>query len=101
MGEIDVLRNTVRLVVFLGLLTVTFWSLLGARRAVAEWFRARKSRRQLTAVDAARFARLEQAVETIAIEVERIAEAQRVAVKLLAERPAEMVAAHQAERETV
>ena len=37
-------------------------------------------------VDEARFARLENAVETIAVEVERIAEAQRFAMKLQAGR---------------
>ena len=37
-------------------------------------------------VDEARFSRLEEAVETIAVEVECIAEAQRFSAKLLAER---------------
>ena len=35
-----------------------------------------------------RLERIEQAVETVAIEVERIAEAQRFAAKLMAEQPA-------------
>ncbi|CAN5519807.1 hypothetical protein BH09GEM1_BH09GEM1_24970 [soil metagenome] len=35
------------------------------------------------------FARLEQAVEAVAIEVKRIGEAQRFSAKLLAERPVE------------
>ena len=38
------------------------------------------------AVDDARFARLEEAVDSIAIEVERIAEAQRFTAKLMSER---------------
>ena len=41
-------------------------------------------------VDEARFSRLEDAVETIAVEVERIAEAQRFSAKLLAERAREV-----------
>ena len=45
-----------------------------------------KPRDQGFVVDEARFSRLEQAVETIAVEVERIAEAQRFSAKLLAER---------------
>ena len=40
-------------------------------------------------VDDARFTRLEQSLESIAIEVERIAEAQRFQAKLMAERAGE------------
>jgi hypothetical protein len=40
-------------------------------------------------IDDDRFERLEQAVDSIAIEVERISESQRFAVKLLAERNAD------------
>ena len=40
----------------------------------------------LGAIDEARFARLEQAVDAIAIEVERVAEGQRFTTKLLADR---------------
>ena len=40
-------------------------------------------------IDESRFARLEEAVDGIAIEVERIAEAQRFSVKLLSERATE------------
>lgn len=43
------------------------------------------SRRELDAVNA-RLERIEQAVETVAVEVERVAEAQRFATRLLAER---------------
>jgi hypothetical protein len=43
-------------------------------------------------VDDARFTRLEQAVESVAIEIERIGEAQRFSAKLLAERQADEVA---------
>ena len=48
-----------------------------------------KPRDQGLVIDEARFARLEDAVETIAVEVERIAEAQRFSAKLLAERARE------------
>jgi hypothetical protein len=40
----------------------------------------------------ARLERIEQAVDTIAIEMERIGEGQRFVTKLLAERPAQQVA---------
>jgi len=39
-----------------------------------------------TRIDDSRFARLEEAVDSIAIEVERIAEAQRFTAKLMSER---------------
>ena len=41
---------------------------------------------ELPRIDDSRFTRLEQAVDSIAIEVERIAEAQRFSVKLMSER---------------
>ena len=40
----------------------------------------------LPRIDDSRFARLEQAVDSIAVEVERIAEAQRFSAKLMSER---------------
>ena len=43
----------------------------------------------LDGIDEARFARLEQAVDAIAIEVERVAEAQRFSAKLLSDRASE------------
>ena len=50
-------------------------------------------------VDEARFARLEEAVESIAIEIERISEAQRFSTRLLTERASERVASQAAEQE--
>ena len=49
-------------------------------------------------VDEARFSRLEDAVDAIAVEVERIAEAQRFSARLLAERANDRVAEHAPER---
>ena len=50
----------------------------------------------------ARLERIEQAVETIAIEMERVGEGQRFVTKLLAERPAQQVAeGKNAQRERV
>ncbi len=49
----------------------------------------RASRGELPLIDEARFARLEQAVDAIAVEVERISEAQRFTTKLLSERASE------------
>ena len=51
-------------------------------------------------MDDTRFARLEQAVDAIAIEVERIAEAQRFSAKLMSERLPERLAEHSTARST-
>ena len=48
--------------------------------------RAARTDRDLPRADDARLQRIEQAVESIAIEVERISEAQRFTAKVLAER---------------
>lgn len=63
------------LIVVVGL-TVRF--ILGTKRS--------KPERELPAVNEDRFARLEDAVESIALEVERISEAQRFTAKLLSDR---------------
>jgi hypothetical protein len=50
------------------------------------WIGQRMKPRPITPIDDERFARLEQAVDTMAIEIERMTEAQRFTAKLLAER---------------
>jgi hypothetical protein len=58
-------------------------------RAGIAWTRPRsraESAPAIAPVDDSRFARLEEAVDSIAIEVERIAEAQRFTAKLMSER---------------
>ena len=50
-------------------------------------------------VSEARFARLEQAIDVIAVEVERIAEAQRFSAQLMAEQVDRLPAARSDERE--
>jgi hypothetical protein len=59
--------------------------------AITRWIWRRSPTRGPNKVleDTPQFTRLEQAVEAIAIEVERIGEAQRFSAKLLAERPVE------------
>lgn len=52
----------------------------------AKWISHRLKPRPLTPIDDERFARLEQAVDTMAIEIERMTEAQRFTAKLLSER---------------
>jgi len=52
----------------------------------AKWLGHRMKPRPLTPIDDDRFARLEQAVDTMAIEIERMTEAQRFTAKLLSER---------------
>ena len=56
--------------------------------AVLNWFvrRSRKPEPRLHTEDSLRLERLEHAVDAIAVEVERISEAQRFTTKLLAER---------------
>ena len=57
---------------------------------VARWINARTGRPTLTqqreSFDDSRLARLETAVDAIAVEVERISESQRFATKMMAER---------------
>jgi len=72
-----------------------------AARAALAWTRPRP--RALPgvvtpAIDDGRFARLEDAVDSIAIEVERIAEAQRFTAKLMSERIPERLAERSTER---
>ncbi len=61
--------------------------------AIVRFVKAKTSPRRLPGaldtIDEARFARLEQAVDAIAIEVERVAEAQRFSAKLLSDRAGE------------
>ena len=65
---------------FIGSMVALF---IGARVALQ-----RTRPREIARVDDARFERLEQAVDSIAIEIERMSEAQRFTAKLLAERGA-------------
>jgi hypothetical protein len=53
------------------------------------WHRTSRSALPAARVDDDRFHRLEEAVDTIAVEIERISEAQRFAAKLLLERGAD------------
>ena len=57
----------------------------------AKWISHRMKPRPLMPVDDDRFARLEQAVDTMAIEIERMTEAQRFTAKLLSERASAVV----------
>ena len=59
---------------------------LAALFAIRKWRTPLPSGDSEPRIDAARFSRLEEAVDSIAIEVERIAEAQRFTVKLMSER---------------
>ena len=65
-------------VVLIVVVGLTVRIVLGAKRSKPEG--------ELPAVHEDRFARLEDAVESIALEVERIAEAQRFTAKLLSDR---------------
>lgn len=63
---------------FIGSMVALF---IGARVALQ-----RTRPREIARVDDARFERLEQAVDSIAIEIERMSEAQRFTAKLLSDR---------------
>ena len=52
----------------------------------ARWLSHRMKPRPVVPIDDERFARLEQAVDAMAIEIERMTEAQRFTAKLLSER---------------
>lgn len=81
----DVFRLA-QLLAVIGVFTLGMSGVAALTKRVFDRPRAPKPRDQGPIVDEARFSRLEDAVETIAIEVERIAEAQRFSAKLLAER---------------
>ncbi|MGH9422021.1 MAG: hypothetical protein ACRD3J_18735, partial [Thermoanaerobaculia bacterium] len=57
------------------------------------WFRTKPKpmSTSIPQIDESRFERLEQAVDSIAIEIERISEAQRFSAKLLSEQSSEQV----------
>ena len=83
--EADVLRIA-QLFAVIGTFTA---GMIGLAWVTKVAFRERKQQKPeavVPGVDEARFARLENAIETIAVEVERIAEAQRFAMKLQAGR---------------
>ena len=75
--------------------------------SLAAWYTVRKirgtpiaSRDSEPRIEDSRFARLEDAVDSIAIEVERIAEAQRFTAKLMSERLPDRLTASAPERTT-
>ena len=69
---------------FMGMFGAWFGSYLGARRAVKKAFRDRIEIPSI--VTEVRYDELARSIDAIALEVERISEAQRFAAKLLAER---------------
>ena len=78
-----------QLLIVIGTFTLSMVGVAVVARKAFQQPRVPKAREQGAVIDEARFSRLEDAVETIAIEVERIAEAQRFSAKLLAERARE------------
>lgn len=73
-----------QLLMVIGMFTAAMTVVGGIAKRFIDRPRTPRPRDQGPIVDEARFSRLEDAVETIAIEVERIAEAQRFSAKLLA-----------------
>ncbi|HWE42399.1 MAG TPA: hypothetical protein VG432_07835 [Gemmatimonadaceae bacterium] len=71
--------------VVMGVIGIFIASMVGLYM-VTKWIGRRMHPRAITPIDDDRFARLEQAVDTMAIEIERMTEAQRFTAKLLAER---------------
>ena len=72
----------------LGSLTIVGLVLYPIARALGRRIEGKQQAAQLPAGTDARLDRIEQAVEAIAVEVERISEGQRFTTKLLAERSA-------------
>ena len=75
------------------LFIISAFSTFAVTASLAAWFVVKKIRGAPTPsreidprIEDSRFARLEDAVDSIAIEVERIAEAQRFSAKLMSER---------------
>ena len=87
-----------QLLIVIGAFTLCMSGVATLMKRVFDPPRAPRPRDPGPIVDEARFSRLEQAVDTIAVEVERIAEAQRFSARLLAERareaPVEQHGAH-------
>ena len=77
------LAQVLMIVAGFGIVSGTAWVVL---HGLARRLGRRPEPPRLPAVDAARMERIEQAVDAIALEVERIAEAQRFTTKLLSER---------------
>ena len=72
--------------VVMGVIT-TFIASMVAIYMGARWVSHSMKPRPQLPIDDERFARLEQAVDAMAIEIERMTEAQRFTAKLLSERP--------------
>jgi hypothetical protein len=64
----------------------TFIASMVALYMGTKWIGHRMKPRPVVPIDDERFARLEQAVDTMAVEIERMTEAQRFTAKLLSER---------------
>lgn len=74
-----------------GMFAASMIALALVTRVLFRWGSPKRVPREpaVAAIDDTRFSRLEDAVDAIAIEVERIAEAQRFSAKLLSERASE------------
>lgn len=75
-----------QLAVVAGSFIAAMVGLWGVVRIVRHLTRPKTTSLPGAAIDETRFARLEAAIDTIAIEVERVAEAQRFSAKLLSDR---------------
>ncbi|HEX8851672.1 MAG TPA: hypothetical protein VF761_19245 [Gemmatimonadaceae bacterium] len=76
------------LIAILGGMTIVGAVLFPLLRAWARRIEGRVSGQEMLPATDARLARMEHAIEAVAVEVERISEAQRFTTKLLAERTA-------------
>ena len=90
------MEHTVEIVTLVGSLVAIgvggIWGLLGAVRHHKEWELRNRSGGRVTGGDAAtlheRMSRLENAVESVAVEMERVGEGQRFITRVLGERSA-------------
>ena len=84
----DVLKM-VQLAMIVAAFIAAMVGLWGVARVIRHLTRQKTRALEGIGIDEARFARLEQAIDTIAVEVERVAEAQRFSAKLLSDRASE------------
>ena len=78
-------RDIFSFVIVMGVMTGFIASMVGIFMG-ARWLSHRLQSRPVVPIDDERFTRLEQAVDAMAIEIERMTEAQRFTAKLLSER---------------
>lgn len=89
----NVARNVMQLLVVVGMFAFVAAVFSVAFRVVFKRVKKRSFEREspVVQIDEVRFTRLEQAVDSIALELERMTEAQRFTMKLMTDRPVDRI----------